>query len=83
LNKHQLFLFFKDIKVVTIEHGALDKSSLLFKITLQNTQTVKLMTMNIKTISIYKSNSKCQAVNVWVERTRGLLKEIMERKHLK
>jgi hypothetical protein len=66
-----------------IEHVALDKSSLLLKITLQNTHTLQLFMMNFRTKSIYKSNSKCQDGCFGRERARGLLKEVEECKHLK
>jgi len=59
-----------------------NKSSLLLKNILLNTQTLQLFMMNIKTKPIYKSykNAKQEA---WVERLRGLLKEGVERKRLK
>jgi hypothetical protein len=45
-----------------IEQIAWNKSSLVLKKILQNTQTLQLFTMIIKSESIFKSYKKCQAV---------------------
>jgi hypothetical protein len=45
----------------TIEQVASIKSSLLLQIQMQNTQTLKLFTINIKTEIVYKCYWKCQA----------------------
>jgi hypothetical protein len=59
---------------------AWNKSSLLLKNTLQNTQTLQLFAMNIKTESIYKSYLKCQAGRI---RLSCLIKRDRKHKYFK
>jgi hypothetical protein len=58
-----------------IKQVALNKSSLLLKYILQNTQTLELLTINIKTEIIHQTLLKMPSWKAWVERSKDLLKE--------
>ncbi len=60
------------------EQVASNKSRLLPKNILQNTQKLELFSINTRTENIYKSYQTSQAGKAWVERSGGLLKEEVE-----
>jgi hypothetical protein len=53
-----------------ITQVALNKSSLLLKYILQNTQTLELLTINVKTEIIYQKLLKMPSWKAWAERSK-------------
>jgi hypothetical protein len=58
-----------------ITQVASNKSSVLLKYILQITQTLELLTINVKTEIIYQKLLKMPSWKAWVERSMDLLKE--------
>ncbi len=71
----QFIVFIQLTLISMMEQVAWNKSSLLLRFILQNTQTLQLFTTNIKTEGIYKKLLKITSSKAWVGRPGGILKE--------